>query len=157
MNISVQNMIFGLFALSSMLDGCGEVNTLQLEIKPSQAEYTAVKKVFVTVGCGRGGCHLTTTGDFKVDPDADSPVDLDVEYQMAKRFVNLDAPDESLLIKVALKGDPAAASHSLCFENADACGYRKVDAWLRSSGVDDPSIDDIDCNPIEGACSLVRQ
>ena len=145
-----------LLVIICILSGCGEVTKLQLEIRPSQAEYPEAKAVFVTVGCSRGGCHLTTTGDFKVDPDDNSPVNLDVEYQMAKLFVNLEQPDDSILVRVALKGDEAAATHKLCFENENACGYRKVDAWLRAKNGEDTSIGDVDCTPIEGACAIVR-
>ncbi|MGC6416640.1 MAG: hypothetical protein ACON3Z_05970 [Bradymonadia bacterium] len=148
--------MFAILAMVGCLGGCGEVTELALSIRPSQAEFPAVKAALIEVGCSRPGCHLTLTGDFKLDPDDNSAANLDEEYQLAKGFVDLDDPDASILVRVGLKGDPAAESHRfLCFENADACAYRKVDAWLRAAEPGDPSIGDIDCEPIKDACNTI--
>ena len=147
--------MFAILAMVGCLAGCGEVTELALSIRPSRLSFRPLKPP------DRGwlltpGCHLTLTGDFKLDPDDNTAANLDEEYQLAKGFVDLDDPDASILVRVGLKGDPAAESHRfLCFENADACAYRKVDAWLRAVEPGDPSIDDIDCEPIKDACNTI--
>ena len=136
---------------------CGEVASLRIDVRPSQVDFPAVKQALLTVGCSRTGCHGVIQGDFLLDPDDNSPAQLEQEYLLAKAFVNLNEPDESTLVRAALKGDPAADSHRfLCFESANACAYRKVDAWLRASEPGDPGPDDIDCEPLPDACLNIR-
>ena len=156
LNINNRNRLY-ILAFSSLLTlaayGCGQVETLQLSIRPNQADFPLVKEALITVGCSRSGCHLVLTGDFKLDPNDNSPGNLDEEYQLAKAFVDLDNPDASLLVRVALEGDPEADMHRVCFETAMACAYRKVDAWIRAESPESPNIGDVDCEPIVGACA----
>ena len=137
--------------------GCGQVETLELAIRPSQADFPLVKEALVTVGCSRPGCHLTLTGDFKLDPNDNSPANLDAEYQLAKAFVDLDNPDASVLVRVALEGDPNAETHRICFQTEMACAYQKVDAWIRAELPDSPNIGDVNCEPVMDSCAPILQ
>ncbi len=137
--------------------GCGEVVELELNPRPSTADFPAVQEVLTTVGCASARCHLNLNGDFKVSALPKSPATVEEEYLLTKAFVDLDSPDESLLLRVSLKGDPATQTHPfLCFENKNACGYRKILAWISAINDQAPNIDDIECEPVQDACSLVN-
>jgi len=137
--------------------GCGEVVELELNTRPTTADFPSVQQTLTTLGCASARCHLNLNGDFKVSESPKSPAALEEEYLLTKAFINLDSPDESLLLRVSLKGDPATQNHPyLCFENKNACGYQKILAWLSAEDGDSPNIDDVECEVIESACSLVN-
>ena len=136
------------------LVGCGEVENLVLPIRPSQVDFPAVQSVLRTAGCsGPGtGCHTALTGDLQISPDPKSPALLEEEYGQAKRFIRLNAPTESLLLRVALKDAAEAEGHAICFDDESSCAFRKVVAWIAAEGPDDPGPDAIDCVPEELSC-----
>jgi len=134
--------------------GCGEVENLVLPIRPSQEDFPAVQSALRDVGCsGRGtGCHTALTGDLQISPEPKSPALLEEEYGQAKRFLDLATPAESRLLRVALKGAEESLGHAICFEDENACAFRKVVAWIAAEGPTDPGPDDIDCVPEELSC-----
>ena len=109
--------------------GCGWLrrgDRIALSIRPSQAEFPAVKAALIELAVH--ALVAISLGDFKLDPDDNSAANLDEEYQLAKGFVDLDDPDASILVRVGLKVIQRRRAIDFCFENADACAYRKVDA-----------------------------
>lgn len=137
-----------------MGSGCGEVENLVLPIRPSQEDFPAAQAALRDVGCsGRGsGCHTALTGDLQISPEPKSPAVLESEYGQTKRFINLNDPASSLLLRVALRDAPEAEGHTICFTDEDDCAYRKVVAWIGANGPDDPGPDDIDCVVEEFSC-----
>ena len=154
---AVMRVFLGSILCVVVPSGCGEVVELELNTRPSTAQFPAVQETLTVLGCAEARCHLNLNGDFQVSALPKGPAALEEEYLLTKAFVNLESPDESLLLRVSLKGDPATLTHPyLCFENKNACGYKKLLAWITAEDEDAPNIDDVDCDPVPGACSLVN-
>lgn len=145
------------------LGGCGEgsVTALALEVRPdNRGEFAAAQQAMLAVGCGQSFCHAAIVGNFKVTGGAAAS---DEEYQLAKAFVNLDDPEQSLLLRVALAGDPAAVGHPICFAGTTGCAWQVLSAWIRQGTFDQdqdgmpliaPSELLPQCAPTPNACNL---
>lgn len=132
-----------------VLAGCGEgaVTGLVLPVVPDNgAQFVAAQQAMVAVGCGLSGCHEAIVGNFKVTANPKSPATLDDEYTITKPFIDLDAPDDSRLLTVALAG--VAQGHVICFADTEGCTWQIVTAWIAG----EPPADAIDCTPTPSAC-----
>ncbi len=132
--------------------GCGEgeVTTLVLPVSPDNGpEFIVAQQAMLTVGCGIGGCHATTVGNFQVSENAATRQD---EYLMAKGVIDQAAPGESALLRVALAGDPAAVGHPICFANTDGCAWGIITAWIADDDAALASSIAKTCTPTESAC-----
>lgn len=145
------------------LVGCGEgeVTALALEVIPdNQADFIAAQQAMLAIGCGQAFCHAVTQGNFKITGEAGA---RDAEYQSAKAAVDLENPEDSILLRVALAGDPAAVGHPICFAGTTGCAWRVVSAWIRGGTFEvdqdgQPLIPAAEllseCMPTENACNL---
>ena len=98
------------FALLST--GCGEVETLVLPARPNLADFDQVQTALTTAGCSaNGACHTALVGNFQLTPLPKAPNIRETEFQLTKQFLRLDNPDESSLLRVALRGDPESEWH----------------------------------------------
>ncbi|MCA9537345.1 MAG: hypothetical protein KC620_00570 [Myxococcales bacterium] len=132
--------------------GCGEVETLILAPRPNQQDFPAAQAVMLRVGCGESFCHQVIQGNFRVTADPKTAAVAEDEFLMAKAFVDLETPENSRLLRVALQGAPERGTHPACFRAADDCAFRKLVAWIAWTSPDDPRPDDIDCPVTENAC-----
>ncbi|MCB9527670.1 MAG: hypothetical protein H6701_04595 [Myxococcales bacterium] len=134
--------------LALALAACGEatVTGLALPIVPDNgAQFVAAQQAMVTIGCALPGCHATIVGNFKVTANPKDPVALDAEYTLTKAFIDLDAPDASVLLTAALVGNPDR--HQPCFKDTQGCAWQIVTTWI--AGGDAAAVA---CTPTEGAC-----
>lgn len=135
------------------LGGCGEgsVTALVLEVRPdNRGEFAAAQQAMIAIGCGQSFCHAAIVGNFKVTGGAAAS---DEEYQLAKSFVDLENPEDSLLLRVALAGDPAAVGHPICFAGTTGCAWQVLSAWIREGTFEQ----DQDGMPLIPASELLPQ
>lgn len=137
-----------LATLALALAACGEatVTGLVLPVVPDNGpQFVAAQQAMVTIGCNIPGCHGAIVGNFKVTPNPKDPIALDEEYTLTKPFIDLDAPDDSVLLTAALVGNPG--NHVPCFKDAEGCAWQIVTTWI--AGGDATAVA---CTPTEGAC-----
>lgn len=140
-------------ALSLSGLGCGEVQVERLVVRPSFDDYRdEVQPLLVAVGCSLGaGCHQTEfRGEVRVIPEPNAD-ELYRDYQALKALSNLGAPDDSVLLKRLLVGEPGATHQPLCFKSVDDCAYRKLRAWIAWDG-EGPRPQDVDCDYSAEGC-----
>ena len=135
---------------------CGEAKVIEFSQRPNRAAFTDAQETLLKIGCASDGtgCHAVLVGDFKVSPFPKEPGDLDTEFVLTKPFLDLDEPENSILMRTALKDDPEALGHPICFENTETCAFRRLSAWIAYSVQGDESMDEA-CPPtdvIENAC-----
>ena len=139
----------GLFA-------CGEAQEVILPQRPDRLLFTDIRESFITLGCSANGegCHSVLVGDYRLGTSESGVAEIEEEFQLTKALVNLDSPPESLILRVALRNDPLALGHPICFDSETSCAFRRVVAWLSYEGQGDPTPDAV-CDPselIENAC-----
>jgi len=144
-------LLAGLFAV-----GCGEAELIELPTRPDRASFEEMQETLITIGCsaGGGGCHAVLVGNFKVADFPKAPAVTETEYILTKPFVDLDTAEESVLIRTAVRDDPLALGHAICFENLESCSARRILAWINYTGEGDQTMDEA-CPPeemIENAC-----
>jgi hypothetical protein len=132
---------------STMVAGCGEIDVERLVVRPSFEDYqNNVQPMLIALGCSLGaGCHLTDfRGEVRIvaEPNTD---ELYRDYQSLKALSNLASPDQSILLKRLLVGEPSATHQPLCFKAVDDCGYRKLRAWIAWDGTG-PRPQDVACS-----------
>lgn len=127
-----------------VLFGCGQVESLKLPQRPPREQFESVQKTMLKLGCSLdgSGCHAVLVGDFKVAPFPKAPNVIDAEFTLTKAFIDLDAPDESTLLRSSLQGDPRALGHPICFDAKDNCGYKRILAWVAYTGAADEAPDE---------------
>ena len=134
-----------------LLVGCGEIASVNLDDRPNRAAFTEVREVLLTVGCSgndaSGGCHAVLTGNLQISIEEPAPLDLDQEFLQIKSIVDLDAPEESRLLKVALPPDEPRVTHSICFDAEGQCAYSKLLAWISGQ-----ALTDVDCTVETNTC-----
>ncbi len=140
---------------SGVFWGCGEFETLELPQYPPRQDFVAVQEVLVSVGCSGDeaqGCHRTLIADFRITEEPKSDQAREDELLLTKSKIDLLDPDQSVLLRVALRGDAKSLSHPICFSSVDSCAYRKIIAWIRWGGEDDERPDDIECQVEDDSC-----
>lgn len=142
----------GAAALASLmaLIGCGEgtVTDLLLPISVDNGpQFIAAQNAMIEIGCGAAGCHGAIIGNFKVTPNPKDPVTLDDEYSLTRPFLDLNNPDESVLLTAALVGNPDR--HVPCFVDREGCAWQIVTAWIAGEAADA-----VGCTPTTNACRL---
>ena len=110
--------------------GCGEVESLVLEVRPSQSEFDAVQTQLLELGCGVRGCHAVVVGNFQVTEPPKSGAQREAEYLLTKGHVNLDAPEQSKLLTIALVGHPEQIGHPACYPTECSCAYQAIYNWI---------------------------
>ena len=123
------------FTLSThilLLGGCGEVESIVLPQRPPRDQFEAVQKTLLKLGCSADGtgCHSVLVGEFKVEPLPKSPSVFDTEFTLTKAFIDLEEPKNSALMRSSLRGDPLSLGHPICFDSFEACGFRRIEAWV---------------------------
>jgi len=138
--------------VSMALAGCGEgeVTTLILPVSPDNGpEFAVAQRAMLTMGCGIVGCHATTVGNFQVSGEPGAVQD---EYLLSKAAIDQAAPGDSVLLRVALTGDPIAVGrHPFCFANTEGCGWRIITAWIADGEPTASAVADM-CPVTDGAC-----
>lgn len=136
-----------LIALLPLLVACGEVERVELTVRPRQDDFERhVQPLLEHLGCSRGGgCHALPLGELQilVEPDPD---ELQANYLSVKAKLNLDDPPASPILAKLLAGSPEGTHRPLCFASAKACAYRKLLAWIAWTGAGDPRPQDIACD-----------
>ena len=125
--------VFTMLPIVFWLSGCGEITSISLEDRPERALFPEVRSVLITAGCSGagagGGCHSVLTGNLQISIEDPGPADLDEEFLQIKAIVDLETPDESLLLQVGLPLEPI--SHQVCYhEIGQGCAYLKLRAWI---------------------------
>jgi hypothetical protein len=138
------------------LSACGQAEEIVLPQKPDRVIFADVRSSLIRLGCSAngGGCHAVLVGDFKLGTPDSSPGDTADELQLIKGIVDLESPENSLILRVALRGDPLALGHPICFDTETSCAYRRVIAWLSYDGEGDETPDEVckAADVIENAC-----
>lgn len=134
------------------LIGCGEgtvTDVLVPIVVDNGPQFIAAQNAMIEVGCGAAGCHAMIVGNFKVTPNPeDNPKDavtLDDEYSLTRPFLDLDNPDESVLLTAALVGN--VGRHVPCFVDREGCAWQIVTAWIAGEAADA-----VGCTPKANAC-----
>ena len=145
-----------LLCLLMLSIGCGEAEVIELPTRPDRASFDEMQETLITIGCsaGGGGCHAVLVGNFKVADFPKAPGVSETEYILTKPFLDLATAEESVLIRTAVRDDPLALGHVICFENLDSCSARRIVAWINYAGEGDETMDEA-CPPedmIENAC-----
>lgn len=136
--------LIGLTALT----GCGEGTVTDVLVPiavDNGPQFIAAQNAMIAVGCGIAGCHAAIVGNFKVTPNPKDPVTLDDEYSLTRPFLDLDTPDESVLLTAALVGN--VGRHVPCFVNREGCAWQIVTAWIAGEAADA-----VGCTPKANAC-----
>lgn len=148
-------------ALGALASACGEgeVTTLVLPVVPDNGEQFGVaQQAMIAVGCGLAGCHSAIVGNFKVTGE---PGARDDEYLLTKAAIDLENPEDSRLLRVALAGDPAAVGHPICYAGPTGCAWQILSAWIRGGTFEEdqagnplqpPSMIAAGCMPTPNAC-----
>ena len=132
--------------------GCGRFESIELPNRPNLDSFGFIQDTLRTSGCSESGCHAVIVGNFRVSPEPASGIEFTDEYQLTKRFVDLNEPANSSLLTVALAGNQNSLQHPVCFMDEDACSYRILLAWITALGPKDPQPEDINCTPIARSC-----
>ena len=145
-----------LLCATVVLAACGEAELIELPSRPDRASFDEMQQTLITIGCsaGGGGCHAVLVGDFKVADFPKPPSISESEYQLTKPFVNLDMASDSVLVRTAVRDDPLALGHPICFESLDSCSAKRILAWINYAGEGDETMNEA-CPPedmIENAC-----
>ena len=148
-----QSTIAFVLFVSSALVSCGEVESVELPNRPSLDTFDFVQDALRVTGCSAEKCHAVLTGDFKVTPKPVGGIGFTNEYQLTKRFINLQSPAESRLLTVALAGAEDSFQHPVCFQDTQSCSYRIVLAWISALGPQDTQPNEINCMPIPRSCT----
>jgi hypothetical protein len=125
----VRALLFGSLMVAAGA-GCGEVESLVLEVRPSQSEFDDVQTQMLELGCGVPGCHAVVVGNFQVTEPPKSGAQRETEYLLTKAHVNLDAPEQSKLLRIALAGDPEQIGHPACYPTDCSCAYQAIYNWI---------------------------
>lgn len=144
-----------LFALATLI-ACGEAEEIVLPQKPDRALFTDVRDTLIKVGCSAdgSGCHSVLVGDFKLGSPESDLAAIENEFQLTKALVDLESPGNSLILRAALRNDPLAIGHPICFDADTSCAFRRVVTWLSYETADDQTPDEV-CDSsevIENAC-----
>lgn len=148
MKLSIAAIIFAVLA-------CGRAEEIVIPQRPDRAQFATIRDTFIKVGCSQNGqgCHSVLVGDFKVGKPDDAPAAVESEFLLTKALIDLDEPENSLLIRSALRDDPLALGHPICFLET-SCAYKRIVAWVSYDGPNDPTPDD-ECDEddvIQDAC-----
>ena len=148
MKLSIAAIILAVLA-------CGQAEEIVIPQRPDRAQFETIRETFIKVGCSQNGqgCHAVLVGDFKVGTPADGPAAVENEFFLTKALIDLNEPENSLLIRSALKDDPLALGHPICFLET-SCAYKRVVAWVGFEGPADPTPTDVcnDSEVIQDAC-----
>ena len=151
MNLRLCTLLFGVLVAAA----CGEAEVIELPTRPDRASFEEMQKTLITIGCSAGGsCHAVLVGNFKVADFPKAPGVSETEYILTKPFLDLNAAEQSVLIRTAVRDDPLALGHAICFENLESCSARRIIAWINYAGEGDETMDEA-CPPdemIENAC-----
>lgn len=130
-------------AIILMLIACGRAEEIVIPQRPDRAQFESIRDTFIKVGCSQNGqgCHSVLVGDFKVGTPTDGAAEVESEFLLTKALIDLDEPQNSLLVRSALRDDPLALGHPICFEE-QTCAYRRIVAWAGYEGPNDPTPDD---------------
>lgn len=131
--------------------GCGEVERIDLQVRPRQDDYSdVVHGLLLEAGCARGGgCHaILGAGSLLIAEDTGEASLLE-SYQSVTALIDRDTATESRLLYYVTTGD-ARAEHFPpdCWKPAD-CVYRKIAAWIGWDGADQPRPQEVDCEVAE--------
>ena len=148
--------LWGLLCLLTTSVGCGEAEVIELPTRPDRATFNQMQRTLIAIGCSAGGCHSVLIGDFKATEFPKTPADSEEEYILTKPFVDLDEAENSVLIRTALKDDPLALGHPICFANFDSCSARRILAWINYAGEGDQTLDEAcpEEDVIDNACFM---
>jgi hypothetical protein len=134
-----------------LLAGCGEVETLELAVRPRQDDFGAqIQPLLEHMGCNRaGGCHTQPVGELQIvaSPDGDQ---LQSNYLGVKSKVSLEDPEKSPILTDLLGPDGPHRPH--CWASTQSCGYRKLLAWISWTQASDPRPQDVACDLAAEQC-----
>ena len=139
----------------AILWGCGEVEQLQVAVRPSKKDFVeVVQPLLEQMSCSKeGGCHTAGVGDFKFIEQPDS-TQVQANYLSVKGKIDPESPEKSDLTYLLFAGNPNAKHWPTCFA-VNSCVKQKLEAWIEDKE-GGPRPGDVDCKPAGETCFTAR-
>ncbi len=134
-----------------LLFGCGEVERVELTVRPRQDDFReVVRPLLLQVGCTGEVCHgIKGGGGGLFLPTTEDEAAVQEAYLFTKLFLDTEAAEESKFLSYCVCG---GGHRPACFSDPESCAYRKLVAWIGWQGEGDPRPQDVDCEITESEC-----
>lgn len=133
---------FAVGVLTALLAGCGALEELEYQPRPSLEGFATIREKLQPLGCAEAGCHQAAMGGVELTLRGRDVSAIEADYLSLRPFLLSEEPAESPLLR---RLSPPGSGHPICFEPSQ-CLYQEIEAWLR----DAPA-------PEEGSCEALPE